>query len=79
MVVAAKSVKPDVEVVGAQAHVFDAVKAQFDGVNLPELIEYRVIETLLLVENGEFKKAHVNLSSGDKSRAASSFFHFLAK
>ena len=31
MAVAAKSVKPSVEVVGAQAKVFDAVKAQFDG------------------------------------------------
>lgn len=31
MAVAAKSVKPDVEVVGAQAQVFDAVKARFDG------------------------------------------------
>ena len=31
MAVAAKSVKPSVEVVGAQAEVFDAVKAQFDG------------------------------------------------
>ena len=54
-------------------------KAQFDGVNLSELIEYRVIETLLLVESGDYKKAHVNLSSGGKSRAAASFFHFLAK
>lgn len=32
MAVAAKSVKPDVQVVGAQAASFDAVKAQFDGV-----------------------------------------------
>ena len=55
------------------------MKAQFDGVNLPELIEYRIIETLLLIENAEYKKAHVNLSSGSKSRASSSFFHFLAK
>jgi len=31
MAVAAKAVKPDVEVVGSQARVFDAVKAQFDG------------------------------------------------
>lgn len=31
MAVAAKSVKPTVEVFGAQAEVFDAVKAQFDG------------------------------------------------
>ena len=33
MAVAAKSVKPSVEIIGAQAEVFDAVKAQFDGVN----------------------------------------------
>ncbi|WP_438955954.1 threonine ammonia-lyase [Cognatiyoonia sp.] len=33
MAVAAKSVKPTVEIIGAQAEVFDAVKAQFDGVN----------------------------------------------
>ena len=31
MAVAAKAMKPEVEVIGAQAHVFDAVKAQFDG------------------------------------------------
>ena len=31
MAVAAKSVKPDVQIIGAQAEVFDAVKAQFDG------------------------------------------------
>ena len=54
-------------------------KAQFDGVNVSELLEYKVIETLLLVEGGDYKKAHVNFSSGGKSRAASSFFHFLAK
>ena len=30
MAVAAKSVKPEIEIVGAQAEVFDAVKAQFD-------------------------------------------------
>ena len=33
MAMAAKSVKPSVEIIGAQAEVFDAVKAQFDGVN----------------------------------------------
>lgn len=32
MAVAAKSVKPDVEIIGAQAVLFDAVKAQFDQV-----------------------------------------------
>ncbi|SMX39634.1 threonine ammonia-lyase [Octadecabacter ascidiaceicola] len=31
MAVAAKSVKPDVQIIGAQAEIFDAVKAQFDG------------------------------------------------
>lgn len=31
MAVAAKSMKPDVQIVGAQAEVFDAVKAQFDN------------------------------------------------
>jgi threonine dehydratase len=31
MAVAAKSVKPDVQIIGAQAAIFDAVKAQFDG------------------------------------------------
>ncbi len=31
MAVAAKGIKPDVQVIGAQAHLFDAVKAQFDG------------------------------------------------
>jgi len=31
MAVAAKAVKPTIEVVGAQAELFDAVKAQFDG------------------------------------------------
>lgn len=31
MAVAAKSVKPEVEIIGAQAHVFDAAKADFDG------------------------------------------------
>ncbi len=30
MAVAAKSVKPEIEIIGAQAEVFDAVKAQFD-------------------------------------------------
>ena len=30
MAVAAKSVKPEIEIVGAQAEIFDAVKAQFD-------------------------------------------------
>ena len=29
--VAAKSIKPDIEIVGAQAELFDAVKADFDG------------------------------------------------
>ncbi len=32
MAVAAKSVKPEVQVIGAQAAKFDAVKAQFDDV-----------------------------------------------
>jgi threonine dehydratase len=31
MAVAAKAMKPDIEIIGAQATVFDAVKAQFDG------------------------------------------------
>ena len=31
MAVAAKAVKPDVQIIGAQAAIFDAVKAQFDG------------------------------------------------
>ncbi len=31
MAVAAKSVKPDIQVIGAQAHLFDAAKADFDG------------------------------------------------
>ncbi len=31
MAVAAKGIKPDVQVIGAQAHLFDAVKAEFDG------------------------------------------------
>lgn len=31
MSVAAKSMKPDVQIIGAQAHVFDAVKSAFDG------------------------------------------------
>lgn len=31
MAVAAKSVKPAITVIGAQAHLFDAAKAQFDG------------------------------------------------
>ena len=31
MAVAAKSVKPDVQIIGAQAEIFDAVKAAFDG------------------------------------------------
>jgi len=46
---------------------------------LPELIEYRVIETLLHVESGDYKKASQNLLSGDKSKSAHSFFNFLAK
>lgn len=32
MAIAAKSVRPDIEVIGAQAATFDAVKAQFDNV-----------------------------------------------
>lgn len=31
MAVAAKAVKPGIEIVGAQAHIFDAVKSQIDG------------------------------------------------
>lgn len=31
MAVAAKAMKPDIQIIGAQATVFDAVKAQFDG------------------------------------------------
>jgi threonine dehydratase len=31
MAVAAKAVKPEVQIIGAQAAIFDAVKAQFDG------------------------------------------------
>lgn len=31
MAVAAKAVKPDIEIIGAQAHLFDAAKADFDG------------------------------------------------
>jgi len=38
-----------------------------------------VIETLLHVESGDYKKASQNLLSGDKSKSASSFFNFLAK
>ncbi|MCF2872936.1 threonine ammonia-lyase [Octadecabacter sp. G9-8] len=33
MAIAAKAMKPDIEIIGAQAAVFDAVKAQFDGTN----------------------------------------------
>ena len=31
MALAAKSIKPDVEIIGAQAHLFDAVKARIEG------------------------------------------------
>lgn len=31
MAVAAKSIKPSIEIIGAQAHLFDAAKADFDG------------------------------------------------
>lgn len=33
MAVAAKSIKPDVDIIGAQADIFNAVKAQFDNVS----------------------------------------------
>ena len=55
-------------------------RAQLDGVELQEFNETMVVEALLLIENDDYKSAHVKLSQGSKSRSASSsFFHFLAK
>ena len=55
-------------------------RAQLEKVDISEFIEAMVIEALILIENGDYKQAHVKLSQGSKSRqASSSFFHFLAK
>lgn len=82
MAVAAKHVKPEIEVIGAQAVLFDAVKAQFDGedthfdgMTLAEGIAVRAPADA----NVEIIKAHVDrVDSADEADIEDAVFDLLS-